>query len=120
MSPGKKCGAKNTHTPLSVGTAVTSGTIMILTIIFNSIFIYAITKVRKGKLSFFYKLLLNIAFADLMTGLIVDPIAINFLTKEALKIPFSMAEIYADHLAIFFTDAVALIIMVVIVSLFMS
>lgn len=85
---------------------------MIPTIPLNIILIYLIVKVRQGRIPLFYKLLLNIAAADLMTGVIGDPISVNIHIKEALqKKMTSGAPVYVTHLSLFLTDAVALITM---------
>jgi len=83
---------------------------MLFTIPLNTVIIYSLIKERKKKYkSLFYKLLLNIALADLLTGLISDPSAVSFHTKEALRLKLSLLEIYVMHISVFFTDAVALL-----------
>lgn len=109
----EKCGTTNNMTALSTFSAVTSMTISIMAVPLNMIIIICIIKARKTKFkNLFYKLLLNIAFADLFTGLIASPASVNFHIKEAF---FNEDVNYADalvlHLSVFITDAVALITM---------
>ena len=66
-------------------------------------------KEKKLKILFFYKLVLTLAFADLLTGLVACPSSISNHLKESLYIPLSDFEIYLQHTTLLFTDAVALI-----------
>ena len=110
----QQCGTTNNMTGLSLFTSTTSGVLMLLTIPLNSIIIYCLVNERKKKYkSLLYKLLLNIAMADLMTGLVPDPFLVNSVTKEALKIKLSLFEIYGIHLSLLYTDAVALLTLAV-------
>ena len=54
---------------------------------------------------------MNIAFADLLTGLIADPTSVNFHIKEALQAHIPVGEIYLLHVSLFIADAIALITM---------
>ena len=106
----ERCGTTHNYTALSIFSSSSSGALMLLTIPLNSIIIYTILKERNKKYSsLFYKLLLNIAVADLLTGLIADPSAVNALTKEAMRIKLKLVEVYIIHVSLFFTDAVALL-----------
>ena len=112
MSTVSECGIVNTFTLLSIISTVFSVILLIFTIPLNILLIYVTIKTRNGKSKgFFFKLLLNIAFADLMTGLIVDPTSMNYLIKEALQQHISLGEVYLLHLSLFITDAIALITM---------
>ena len=109
-----RCGTTHNVTALSVFSATSSGIMMLFTIPLNAVIVYCILKERKRRFkSLFYKLLLNIAVADLLTGLIVDPTTVNAISKEALREKLKTYEVYFVHLSLFFTDAVALITMTI-------
>ena len=105
-----RCGTTNTYTGLIVFSVSSVAFLMVLSIPLNALVVFVLIKDRKQKRykSLFYKLLLNIAVADLLTGLVSYPSAVNALTKEAFRIKVSKAEVYLVHLSLFFTDAVAL------------
>ncbi|XP_066921937.1 5-hydroxytryptamine receptor 2A-like [Clytia hemisphaerica] len=106
----ERCGTTHNYTALSIFSSTSSGVMMIFTIPLNAVIIYSLIKEQKKKYkSLFYKLLLNIAIADLLTGLIADPTAVNALTKEAMRETLTKFEVYIIHLSLFFTDAVALL-----------
>ena len=106
----ERCGTTHNYTALSIFSSSSSGVMMLFTIPLNAVIIYSLIKERKKKYkSLFYKLLLNIAIADLLTGLIADPTAVNALTKEAMREKLTKFEVYIIHLSLFFTDAVALL-----------
>ena len=106
----EQCGTTNNYTALSIFSASSTSILMILSIPLNALVVFVLIKDRKQKRykSLFYKLLLNIAIADLLTGLVADPNAVNTLVKEALRTKLALAEVYLIHLSLFFTDAVAL------------
>jgi len=104
------CGTTNNMTALSVFSCASTVLIMFPTIFLNSVIIYCLIKEHRQKYkSFFYKLLLNIAMADLLTGLITEPTSANALRKEALNLEIGTDEVYIIHTSMFFTDAVALL-----------
>ena len=104
------CGTLTNMTALSIFSASTTGILMLVTIPLNSFIIYLLTKEYKKKYnSLFYKLLLNIAIADLLTGLISDPASMSFYIKEALSLKPESFEAYIHHVSLFFTDSVALL-----------
>jgi len=106
----ERCRTTHTITALSVSSAVTVGTIMLFAIPLNSVIIYCLVKDRKKKYkSLFYKLLLNIAIADLLTGLIPCPTAMNFLINEIQGKKFTIYVAYITQISVFFTDSVALL-----------
>jgi len=99
---------------LSVASGATAGLIMLLAVPLNSVMIYCLIKEHKKKYSsLFYKLLLNIAIADLLTGLIPSPAALNTLVKEAQGLRFTKLESYITQTSLFLTDSVALIILTI-------
>ena len=106
----ERCGSTNNYTALNVFSASSTTFLMLLSIFLNALVVFVLIEDRKQKRykSLFYKLLLNIAVADLLTGLVADPSTVNVLVREALIKKVSQAEYYAAHLSIFFTDAVAL------------
>ena len=109
LSINEKCGTTNNMTALSIFSAVVSSGLAVTSIPLNLLIIICILRGRRRQFkSVFYKLLLNIAIADLLTGLISDPSSINFHIKEALEINISIVDAYVLHLSVFFTDAVAL------------
>lgn len=104
------CGSINNITALSIFTGSTSGLMMLLSVILNSLLIYCLVTERKKKYkSFFYKLLLNIAVADFLTGCIVDCTGMVVMVKEALRLKIEHYETYLSHISLFYTDAVALL-----------
>ena len=105
-----RCGTTNNITGLLVFGSTYSSVLTLLTIPLNAVIIYVLIKEHKKKYkSLFYKLLFNIAMADLLTGLISDPSAVNGITKEALGIKLNLVEVYLIHISMFLTDAVALL-----------
>ena len=106
----KRCGTLNNQTALSIFSGSAVSILMLLTIPLNTLVVFVLIKNRNQTRynSLFYKLLLNIAIADLLTGLVADPGTVNFYVKEALRLKPSESEIYLVHLSTFFTDAVAL------------
>lgn len=105
-----RCGTTNNYTTLNALGVGSTCIFMLLTIPLNALIIFVLIKDRNQKryINLFYKLLLNIAIADLLTGLVAYPSAINVVTREALVVRVSKTARYTAHLSIFFTDAVAL------------
>ena len=105
-----RCGASHNIKALSIFSAISTSILMLLSIPLNALIVFVLIKDRKQKRynSLFYKLLLNIAIADLLTGLVTDPISVTAIIKEVMVANLSDMEIYFAHLSLFFTDAVAL------------
>ena len=105
-----RCGTSNNYTALTVFTTSSTSFLMLLSIPLNALVVFVLIEDRKQRRykTLFYKLLLNIAVADLLTGLVADPCAVNAVVKETLRVKISQAETYLAHLSLFFTDAVAL------------
>ena len=109
-----RCGTVTNSTALSVVSTAAAGVFMVFTVPLNAVIIYSLVKEHRKKYkSLFYKLLFNIAMADLLTGLIADPSAVNSTTKEALRQKIRLTDIYFIHVSLFFTDAVALLTLTV-------
>lgn len=103
------CGSIANLYPLSVFTAVYSGLLLVCTVPLNYLLLYSILHGRtRGCLNLFYKLILNIASADLLTGLIGDTASVYFHIKEAQGKEISPSELHLLHLTLFIFDAVAL------------
>lgn len=106
----EKCGQIHNDTTVSISSAVVASSLMLLTIPSNVLLIFVLVKERKTKYkTLFYKLLLNIAFADLLTGVVADPSAVSMLTKETLRRRIVKYEVIVFHVSLFYTDAVALL-----------
>ena len=105
-----RCGTINNNTALTIFSSSSTALLTVFTIPLNFLLVFVLIKERHQKRyqSLWYKLLLNIAISDLLTGLVADPNAFNVLLKEALRAPVSTAEVYVMHLSLFLTDAVAL------------
>ena len=106
----ERCGASHDIKALSIFSVIATSLSMIFTIPLNALIVFVLVKDRKEKRykSLFYKLLLNIAIADLLTGLVTDTISVAAIIKEVIVANLSDMEIYFAHLSLFFTDAVAL------------
>ena len=75
----------NTIVPLSIFSASTAAIMSTVTIPTAGIIVLTIINNSKRRCKgLFYKLLLNIAIADLFTGIIVDVASINFHIKSFL------------------------------------
>ena len=105
----EKCGARNNITALSSFSTGMSALIMLLAVPVNLFIMVSLYKEHKKKKLTFLKLVLNLAAADFMTGLIVCPSSVVVHLKEALLLPFTNEEIYLLHFSLFFADGVALI-----------
>ena len=105
----EKCGTRNNMTALTSFSTGMSALIMLFAVPLNMFIMVSLYKeYRKKKLTFF-RLILNLAAADLITGLIVCPCSVNTHLKESLLLPISVGEIYLIHISMFFADGVALI-----------
>ena len=65
----ERCGSTNNNTALNVFSASSTSFLMLLSIPINALVVFVLIKDRKQKRykSLFYKLLLNITIADLLT-----------------------------------------------------
>ena len=110
MGNADKCGGTHHLPALSVFTAVVSGCLILSTVGLNLLIL--ITIVRNKSNAFkpvFFRAVLNIALADLFTGIIVDSLCFNFVIKEALGLSLSQAEKILSHLSFFIFSGVAVI-----------
>ena len=108
------CGTFHNITELSIFSATSSAILGAATAFINWPIFYCITKAKfcsdpKYRV-FFYKLLINIAFADLLKGIIGGASSVVYHTKEALHIT-EQVDIDAPivHVSLLITDAVALV-----------
>ena len=105
----EKCGTTNNMTALSSFSTGISSLIMLLAVPLNLFIIVFLYKESQKKKLTFFRLILNLAAADLITGLVVCPSSLNFHLKEALSHPISIGETFLLHISMFFADGVALI-----------
>lgn len=85
MANADSCGGINTEPGISFFTVAVSLILAIGTTILHVIILRSIIKIRKGKLQiFFYKCLLNISIADLLSGVLTDPYSVIFHIQEGL------------------------------------
>ena len=97
---------------LSLFTMVTSITLSLTTILANILFIIALSRnLNRIKNSMFYKLLFNIGIADLLTGLLIEPMSITIHAKEAFALPISTLEKKFFHSAIFVINGASILTM---------
>ena len=105
----EKCGARNNITALSSFSTGMSALTMLLAVPVNLFVMISLYREHKKKKLTFLKLVLNLAAADFITGLIVCPSSVVVHLKEALMLPFSNEELFLLHFSLFFADGVALI-----------
>ncbi|XP_012556858.2 uncharacterized protein LOC105844605 [Hydra vulgaris] len=113
MASSEDCNSTHEITELSSFSFSFSIIICLLTVATNLAVIFSLLR-KKNILrqSTFHKILLNIALADLLTGLISDPISISFHGKEMLRIPISCAETKALHVTLFIINGTSILTMV--------
>lgn len=108
------CGTFHNITELSIFSVASSATLGAATGFMNWPIFYCITKAKfysdpKYRV-FFYKLLINIAFADLLKGIIGGASSVVYHIKEALH---NIQQVHIDapivHLSLLITDAAALV-----------
>ena len=108
------CSSTHNMTALSTFSAVTSAVLMIGTIPLNALIIYCISRRKEKRMLFFYKLLLNIAVADLIKGLLSDTVSVAWHAHEALGIGHTWKSgVPLVHLTLFIPDGVALVSMTI-------
>ena len=107
------CSDTHNMTELSCFTFSMSVMLALLTIPTNLAVILSL--LRKKQIlcqSAFHKILLNVAFADLLTGLVSDSVSISFHLKELLRIPISLEEKIALHTTLFVINGASILNMV--------
>jgi len=103
------CGSVTNLYPLSLFMTVYSGLLLICIVPLNYLLLCSILHGRTRKyLNLFYKLILNIASADLLTGIIGDTTSIYYHVKEAQGKEILLGEHHILHLTLFVFDIVAL------------
>ena len=106
-------------TELSIFTASTSGLLLIATVPLNGLILMCLLKEvmsNKAKYKmFFYKIIINIAIADLLKGLFADTSSLVWHTREAMGIgeTYISVDVPFVHISLFITDGVALVSMAV-------
>ena len=107
MAKASSCGQINTIPGISFFTVAASAILAIGTTTLHGVILHAIIKVNKNKLKiFFYKLLVNISIADILSGILTDPYSVIFHIQESLhKKPI---EIKVIHVMLFMFGSVPL------------
>jgi len=104
------CGTNHNYKELSFFSATVSLILCITTIPTSCLIIAALYKSRNTLFtSTFYKIVLNIVVSDLMTGLIGDTGAVNFLIREGLMMKASPAHVYWVHIPLFLNGGVSIL-----------
>ncbi|XP_012565845.1 uncharacterized protein LOC105849937 [Hydra vulgaris] len=116
MCKSLSCHDTHNMTTLSWFSFSFSIVLCVCTVSLNALLIVAVFGKRKKvfKKSIFYKLLFNITFADLLTGIITDVGSISFHFKEAKKIVISRNEVYLVHVGLFMFSNVSIFSMALI------
>ena len=111
MTDASKCGNFNEIPGISFFTAAATAVLTVATTIAHCLILYAIIKDRGKKFKiFFYKLLLNISIADVLSGIFNDPYAVIFHAQEGLhKTPI---DIRVFHVSLFLLGGIPLFTMV--------
>ena len=112
MTTAKECGNFNEIPGISFFTATASAILAVGTTTTHALILYAIIKDRKSKFKlFFYKLLLNISIADILTGIFTDPYSAVFHVQEGLlQTPINIVVI---HVTLYLFGGVPLMTMIV-------
>ena len=104
------CGDTHTYRELSFFGATVSLILCISTMTTSSLIIAALFRGRNTFFACtFYKVVLNIAMSDLMTGLLGDTGAFNFYIKEGLMIRPSPTDLYWIHIPILLDGGVSIL-----------
>ncbi|XP_065651474.1 uncharacterized protein LOC105847149 [Hydra vulgaris] len=103
MAAATSCNDTHNITSLSMFSLSFSSLLCVGTVTTNALLITAILgdKRKVFKRAVFYKLLLNITIADLLTGAVNDASAVSFHFKEANKKYISYYEVLLVHLGLF-------------------
>ncbi len=110
MPEASKCPITHSYAVLSSITAFVCCVLFLSTAFLNSLIIYIVVKDRRSKFKlFFYKLLLNISIADVLTGFISDTIYTAIHIKEAVYYGITESELLFAHLITFMFGGVSLI-----------
>lgn len=113
LAGARICPLEHPHTALSVVTAVICSILFATTTTLNSLIIYIVLKDRRNKFKIlFYKLLLNIAVADALTGLITDTVYVGIHVSEAYHAGLKPREVMVAHMLMFIFGGVSLITMI--------
>ena len=96
---------------VSTADSILSALTILFTAPLNLVIIISILKYPHLLYRSFYLIIANIALADLLAGLWVCPLSINFHTKEALSSPISEAEPKALHSGFFITNGASVLSM---------
>lgn len=113
------CDSTHSMTSLSIISAIFCGLFLLLTVPLNGIILWCLFKnvsSNKAKYKlFFYKIIINVALADLMKGLFAETSAVVWHIREALGVGDRYKEVDVPfvHVSMFVTDGVALVSMVV-------
>jgi len=114
-----KCDSTHNITELSIFSASASGFLLITTIPLNGLMLLCLVReVMSNKVKykmFFYKIIINIAIADLLKGVFADTSALVWHVKESCGIGESYKDIDVPfvHVSLFITDGVALVSMAI-------
>ena len=115
----ESCDSTHTMTSLSIVSAVVCGLFLTMTVPLNGVILWCLCKnvsSNKAKYKlFFYKIIINVAIADLMKGLFADTSALVWHIRETLGVGNRHKELDVPfvHVSMFVTDGVALVSMVV-------
>ena len=110
MANDTGCNTTHQMTVLSFLTAGISVILLVLTFILNILLFIALTRNRERlKKYMFYKMLLNICVADLLTSLISDTSSISFHTKEGLRHHITKFEVVVLHCGLFVINGVSIL-----------
>ena len=113
------CDSTHTMTLLSIVSASICGLFLLLTVPLNGVILLCLCKnvsSNKAKYKlFFYKIIINIAVADLMKGLFADTSGLVWHIRETLGSGdrFKKIDVPFVHVSMFVTDGVALVSMAV-------
>ena len=112
MGHANQCGVVHNAIALSFFTTAVSGILIITTVAFNLLILFAIVRNKsKAFKPVFFRAIFNISLADLFTGLIVDSLCFNYVLKEGLGWKFSVLEKKLSHMTFFIFSGVAVVTM---------
>lgn len=114
MNDARACNGTHHIDALSFFTTGLSAFFLLSTLVTNLLFLYLLSKHKKQiQTSLFFKLILNIAMADLITALVSDVSSISFHAKEGLDHEIPMWQIRIKHWALFIVNGAAVLSMAV-------
>lgn len=95
---------------LSIFTAAASGLLLISTLVLNLLLVTALLRNKKRLHKYmFYRMLLNISVADLLTAMTSDSISLSFHIKEALRQYILQIEVTLLHCGLFFINGASIL-----------